>query len=230
MEGSTLRCTRCGKAAGKTRWTALAYGRCASNAAGALWSWTREHHQVVESGGTVTCSRCGGAVPAHRRGTFEGRTCPAWKAAPSAHGAGVPNGSEDTDWGAWVLRLLGHRAAGARQQSVGSCTIRPGTVEQSQNASAPACLNSQPIFAGTAWRPHVAAQGPRFAACLFCGDTAKDWLALGATPCNGWRGTLPVRVTALVTLGDVLIRAGGPPVGFSAALAARRGERPRPPE
>jgi hypothetical protein len=230
MQGGTLRCSSCAKTAARARWTGLASGRCAFNADGAHWVWRREPHQVIERDGIVTCQRCGGVVPSHRRGTFEGRTCPAWRAvAPEPNGAGAADGQGDTDWGAWILRLLGHSTAGGKHLFAGGAAPTVAT-RQLPDLRDPRGPGLQALFAGGAWRPHVAAQGSRLAACLSCVAFACDWAALRATPCQGWRNLLPPRIAALVTLGDDITRAGGPPVGFADALAARRGERPRPSE
>jgi ribonuclease HI len=236
MRGGTLSCSACGKTAVKSRWTALAYGKCSANADGEHWTWRRQPHQVVERDGVIGCTRCGGSVPMLRRPMFEGRQCPAWRAtAPAAPGgdaesafpaaAQVAVGSDD--WGAWILGLLGHNVAGGRQATKGG---QKGVTVTALTRSDAHLLGAQTILSGTAWRPHISAQGPNFIACLVCGGTARGWAKLHAAPCSSWRDVLPPRVAALTMLGDQVARACGPEAAFFAALDARRGERPRPPE
>jgi hypothetical protein len=246
MSGGTLSCSECRKTAVRSRWTALAYGKCPANISGDHWTWRRQPHELVEGDGVVACTRCGGSVPVLRRGAFEGRQCPAWRAmephpmdpigdqsaaAPALEGvaaAETPPASS-ADWGAWIFGLLGHKVAGRIQPSQGSrgqsCVAVAAPVGLDQPIQ-----RGQAILAGTAWRSHVSAQGPGFVACLACGGMARGLTQLQAAPCSGWRERLPPRVAALTLLGDRVARAGGPQVVFLAALAARRGERPRPPE
>jgi ribonuclease HI len=229
-DGEHIRCIACGKSAVRARWTAFAYGACGANACGERWPWRRIHHQATEGDGRMACGRCSGSVPLGRRAAFEGRRCPAWKTDPpsgSAHEADAP------DWGAWYLRVMGHKTAGcggARESLVevtnGSLGSRGVESERTMVPSA----RIQALFAGAAWRSHVAAQGPGYTACISCGAAARRWPLLESTPCPGWRDLLPPRVAALIMLSDDICKAGGPPVRFAAALAARRGEVPRPPE
>jgi ribonuclease HI len=229
-KGEALQCTACGKTATRSRWTALAYGVCGANSNGENWTWRRVAHQASEADGRLACARCGGSVPLGRRESFDGRRCPAWKVDPPAGYA-----QEPPDWGAWFLRLMGHKTAGSHtgQGERHSCSWAPfdgpnGSAEMRQGPAPVARV--QALFAGAAWQSHVAAQGPGYAACISCGATAKAWMTLQATSCAGWRDRLPPRAASLVLLCDSISRAGGPPVRFAAALAARRGEAPRPPE
>jgi ribonuclease HI len=220
--GESRQCSACGKSAVKTRWTAFAYGSCGSNACGEHWVWRRIPHQVFERNGQLNCSRCGGSVPLARRIAFEGRRCPAWKAeAPAEH---CQEG--DPDWGSWFLKVMGHKTAGAQ-----GCPRHTPGVDMGPRATIPnVTTGAQVPLARMVWRPHVGAQGPGYTACISCGTTGKHWSALQSTSCGGWRERLPPRVAALLLLGDHIGRVGGPTAAFSAALAARRGETPRPPE
>jgi ribonuclease HI len=230
-KGEILDCTACGKSAARARWTTLAYGTCGANAGGEHWAWTRIPHQVSEKDGRLACERCGGSVPLIRRAAFEGRRCPAWKAVPPAEPIHEPS-----DWGAWYLKVMGFTTAGAqagggsRRQSVEDTrdnVVTRGALVQEPEAPA---ARARALFAGTAWRSHVGAHGPGFVACIVCGTVAKRWATLQTQPCAGWRDRLPPRVAAVVMLGDRICRIGGAPIRFAAALAARRGEQPRPPE
>jgi ribonuclease HI len=229
-KGEILECTACRKSAGRPRWTALAYGLCGANSGGECWTWSRVPHQVSEGDGRLACTRCEGSVPVGRRASFDGKRCPAWKALPPAEHVQVP-----ADWGAWILRVMGHKTAGANtgQGRRSGCSRNPvvDTVRATEaRCAATPTMNAQALFAGAAWRSHVAAQGPGYAACIWCGAISKRWHTLQATPCSSWRNQLPPRAAVLVLLSDGISRAGGPPVRFAAALAARRGEVPRPPE
>jgi ribonuclease HI len=222
--GETLECSVCKKTAVKARWTALAYGSCAFNTDEAHWLWRRVPHLVSVDDGQVSCARCNGTVPLGRRSAFEGKRCPAWLAEAPETITDAP------DWGAWFYKLMGHSAAGVRVRSRLHGPSTGGGEAEAQRPAASRQAGVQALFNGTAWRPHAGAQGPSFVACITCGGIAGDWTQLQATSCGGWRVVLPPRVAALVLLGDNISRAGGPPTGFVAALAARRGERPRPPE
>jgi ribonuclease HI len=228
-DGATLKCAQCCKSAVKARWAKLAYGRCALNAIGEAITFTRVPHQPLEENGSVGCLRCGGRVPAHRRSAFIGKQCPAWQLVVPESQVEGEAGDALPDWGAWIFALLGHRAAGVVH---GPATSTSGAANEQAALATPVtgAEGIRALFAGGAWRAHVAAQGPNFSGCLVCGDTAPRWQTLQATPCKQWRAVLPPRVAALVLLGDGVMRVSGPPIGFAAALAARRGERPRPPE
>ena len=238
MSSGTLSCLACRSSAIKARWTALAYGRCPANANGDHWAWRREPHRVVERDGLVVCTRCRGSVPLLRRSAFEGRQCPAWMAVPPVPvleqvPPGAPQAApraSDSDWGAWVLGLMGHKVAGGSVRPKGCGRGHANVEGEPVVRQDPPRNDARAVLAGTAWRPHASAQGPSFAACLVCGVTARESKRLQASPCGGWRDRLPPRVSALTMLGDRVVRADGPQVAFFAALAARRGERPRPPE
>eukprot|EP00973_Karenia_brevis_P065035 9030962-Karenia_brevis.AAC.1 len=75
-----LQCVACNKSAARARWTNLAYGTCSANIGQQAVLWTREPHQHVEAGGRIVCLRCSGSVPSHRRTSFVGKRCPAWRA------------------------------------------------------------------------------------------------------------------------------------------------------
>ena len=85
----------------------------------------------------------------------------------------------------------------------------------------PTAEHLQALFAGQAWLPHAAAQGPRHAACLRCGASAACRTQLAATPYAGWVSELPERVGALLLLGPLLRQAGGPAAAFGATLQRR---------
>ena len=85
------------------------------------------------------------------------------------------------------------------------------------------------LFAGRAWTPHAAAQGPGFTACLQCGRSEPSWPALAAMPCPGWAPALQARARAVLLLPQVR-RAGGSQAAFTIALERRLGERPRAPD
>lgn len=93
-------------------------------------------------------------------------------------------------------------------------------------APADAC---RALFAGRAWQPHVAAQGPGFAVCLACGASAPTWRHLAARPCAGWAPALAPRAAAVLLLPDVAC-AGGDAAAFPAALQRRLQQRPRAPD
>jgi hypothetical protein len=254
-DAGTLRCTECGKAAGKARWSALAYGKCRANLSGTDADqvvWERVPHRCVRDAQNLCCTRCHGAVPLHRYAAFVGRRCPAWwlasrAAAPAGaiqlqgvaaadaamplHAAAV---SSETDWGACVYALLGHRAAGGAQDASARCStlVRGAAVlpRPPQPVRARSADGARALFSGRAWRPHIAAQGPGCVMCIVCGDAAKTRASLAAKPCRGWAPVLPPRVAAVVTLGEGLLSAGGPPAAFAVALASRLAERPAAPD
>lgn len=87
----------------------------------------------------------------------------------------------------------------------------------------------QALFAGRAWEPHAAAQGPKFVACLRCGAVAAAWRELAARPCRGWAPVLAPRAAAVLLL-DRPARAGGADEAFREALTRRLSERPRAPD
>lgn len=105
--------------------------------------------------------------------------------------------------------------AGRRQRSA---SLPPGSWQP------PTPERVRALLAGRSWVPHVAAQGPRLAACMRCGSCAASYQRLSATSCQGWAEELPARVAALLLLGDGLRRAGGPDAAFGAALQRRRGQ------
>jgi ribonuclease HI len=222
MEGSTLGCSKCGKTAARARWTSLAYGQCAANVSDQQWCWDRVPHVVIEGTGRISCTRCGGSVPLCRRGTFEGKRCPAWEAVSPVPGDCSP------DWGAWCFSVMGHKTAGKSTPMRRDRAAEPSSVEPV--AQGHKAKDVESLLAGRAWRPHVAAQGPAHVACISCGLSTRSWATLQARPCGGWRDKLPPRVAALVLLGSKITRAGGPPAGFAAALATRLNEQPRPPD
>jgi hypothetical protein len=252
-DGEELRCRRCDKSAKRARWSALAYGRCSANVGEPSTAavWQRVPHCAAEAGGVVSCERCRGSVPAHRRAAFIGRRCPAWWAAtPSATASAAPGGGQAApaavtapgaadapgsgDWGAWIYSLLGHAAAGAAVDRARSAVPR-GARRQPAAAPPPAPLAStkaamQAVLAGHGWRPHAAACGPRLAACLQCGASAPSWGRLAATPCGNWVDALPPRVAALVHVGGGLACAGGSPVAFATALRRRLDALPAAPD
>ena len=94
----------------------------------------------------------------------------------------------------------------------------------------PAEQHVRALFAGRTWLPHAAAQGPRHAACLRCGASARGYAQLSAAPCSGWALASPPRVGALLLLGHRLQRAGGPASAFEAALQRRLGQLPPAPD
>ena len=83
------------------------------------------------------------------------------------------------------------------------------------------------LFAGAAWRPHVAAQGPAWVACLRCGCWAPSWPALASRPCGGWAPALPPRAGMLLLLPAV--RAGGREAEWRATVRERLLARPGAP-
>ena len=205
----------------------MAYGRCAANSMGeAVVEWRRVEHQHVEADGMVKCKRCNGQVPSHRRNAFIGRRCPAWCATSAEEGWPAP----EQDWGAWIFAELGRQAAGTQRPAGSKATStarkRGSTAEPAKRAGQ---QEMQALFAAKAWRPHVAAQGPQLVGCLHCGEVARSWRSLQVRPCGSWKVRLPPRLQALLLL-DSVAQAGGPPQDYAAALAARRGELPRPPE
>ena len=85
------------------------------------------------------------------------------------------------------------------------------------------------LFAGRAWQPHAAAQGPGHVVCLRCGEVASAWPVLSARPCSGWASSIPPRAAAVLLL-DPLERAGGAVEEWRALLERRLRERPGAPD
>ena len=213
VDGDSLRCRRCERAAASGRWHTLAYTPCpAGNAEGRHWTWRRVPHDVVIDAGRRQCTRCNGSIPVSRGASaFVGRRCPVWR----LEGQGVDGPLHD--WGLEVARLLGVRAAGVRGvvDALGSPRPEP-------QPTAPPPVPSAGM--GLAWRPHVAMHTAAGVTCLSCGRGAPKWQVLASRPCSGWAARLPPRARAAFLAGEPQY-AGGPPQCFDEALGKRLAER-----
>ena len=134
-------------------------------------------------------------------------------------------------WG--IVRRAPRPAVQAAEPTARAPPPRRGARAASSQPAAwqpPTTQHLQTLFAGRAWLPHAAAQGPRHAACLRCGESAGSYAQLAAVPCAGWAHALPSRVGALLLLGPLLQRAGGSAAAFGAALQRRLGQLPEVPD
>jgi ribonuclease HI len=134
-------------------------------------------------------------------------------------------------WG--VIRRAPRPVAGDGSGTAGGPPVRRGRRSASTPPGGwvpPTAERVHSLFAGRAWMPHAAAQGPRLAACLRCGAFADGFRRLAATPCSGWAEELPARVAALMLLGPDLRCAGGPATTFDAVVLRRRMKLPAAPD
>ena len=119
-------------------------------------------------------------------------------------GRGARDHPPQRDW-ARVRRgaRRGARSAPARAGGGGGTAAPRGPPGRARRraAAAPPAEPPRPrgadllaFFAGKAWSPNVAAQGPGKVACLRCAACAGTWGELSATPCPGWTEQLSPQV------------------------------------
>lgn len=224
--GDEVACRRCNRRAARSRWHNLLWRPCEAtqpvdgqwtipDLTPPPWQWHRSRHVLVVAAGVCECLRCGGQVAGARAASMRGRWCPAWLAREPAPG-GLQE--SDWDWGALTAKLAGLRVAGQRPARAQRAPLPPAAPPQ------PVLPEALQVYCGRVfgWRPHVAAHGPGYVACLVCGRHARAWDALAAGPCAGWVVGLPARAQALGFVEDIA-RAGGPAAAFAAACVQRFG-------